>query len=234
VERPPTSCEGFPGEDAGGLLSSGLLGGGCGLRRRSVARRGGGRGPPRGRRSVPRSPVEKGAAHHVGPFPRDPDRGTDHGRIWAPDPILPPIGIGQGTTLFSLEAASPPPIPARQPGRRRRLVNAVTPHHLLSFTPYIDALMAGRGRHIRRRGIGGRGPQEGGRGTTAIPASGTSSHGEAPATDRGQGTVAPRGRGAILQPAQAAGANAPDRARGAGPGRGRGRDGGPAWRCVAC
>jgi hypothetical protein len=87
--------------------------------------------------------------------------------------------------------------------------------------------MAGRGHHIRRRGIGGRGPQVGGRGTAATLAPNSGSHGEAPATDRGRETLTPRGRGANPQPAQVAGADAPDRARGAGPGRGRGRVGGP-------
>jgi hypothetical protein len=47
VEGTPASCEGFPGEDAGGFPPSGLLSGGSGLRRRSVALRGGGRGPSR-------------------------------------------------------------------------------------------------------------------------------------------------------------------------------------------
>jgi hypothetical protein len=98
-----------------------------------------------------------------------------------------PIGLGQGEIVSpSPNTVPPPPNPVHQPGRRRRLVNAVTPQHILSSTPYRDALMAGRGPHIRRQGIGGRGPQVGGRGTTDAPASGTDSHGEAPATDHGQ------------------------------------------------
>jgi hypothetical protein len=53
VEGPPTSCEGFPGEDPGGFLSTGLLSGGRRLRRRSVARSGGRRCPARSGSSAP-------------------------------------------------------------------------------------------------------------------------------------------------------------------------------------
>jgi hypothetical protein len=50
----------------------------------------------------------------------------------------------------------PPPQVSASSGCRRRLVNATIPQHLLSPTPYRDALMARRGR-VRRRGQEGRG-----------------------------------------------------------------------------
>jgi hypothetical protein len=98
------------------------------------------------------------------------DCGTGPRRSRDPDPVRQSssIGICQGQAASQSPIATPPPPnPAQQPRRRRRLVNAVTPQHLLSSAPYRDALMAGRGRHVCRRGIGGRSPQVGGRGTAA-------------------------------------------------------------------
>jgi hypothetical protein len=94
-------------------------------------------------------------------------------RVGGPDlaqeGTLPPVcdPIGQGpVTLSPVPAQSrlslfpsclPPPQDHLPPsGRRRRLVNATVPQHLLSPTPYRDALMAGRGR-FHRRGQEGRG-----------------------------------------------------------------------------
>jgi hypothetical protein len=54
----------------------------------------------------------------------------------------------EATVLPTVPSSSPPPFLL---GCRRRLVNATVPPHLLSATPYRDALMAGRGR-VRRRG----------------------------------------------------------------------------------
>nr|CAB3466853.1 unnamed protein product [Digitaria exilis] len=81
--------------------------------------------------------------------------------------------------------------------RRRHLVNVAVPQHLLSSTPYRDALMAGRGPSFRRRGQGGRGPQ-GGR---AAPAAGQPrATGDQGDSARGRGALAQRGRGAAVLP----------------------------------
>jgi hypothetical protein len=110
-------------------------------------------------------------------------------------------------------SSSPPPGTSSTPRCRRRLVNATVPLHLLSTTPYRNALMAGRGR-FRRRGLEGRG-------ATAHP----QAAGDQADQTRRHGV--PRGRGAVAQPL-GDGDRKPTGERGmsawgAEPGRGRSR-----------
>jgi hypothetical protein len=86
------------------------------------------------------------------PYRKQPGSGSlfSTGPSRAPPP-------GDSATSPSAPPSTPPaPAPVPPPGRRRRLVNTTVPLHLLSTTPYRDALMAGRGR-FRRRGLEGRG-----------------------------------------------------------------------------
>jgi hypothetical protein len=92
--------------------------------------------------------------------------------------------------------------------RRRRLVNSTIPRHLLSPTPYRDALMAGRGR-FRRRGQEGRGAP------AAQPAGERADLVRCRGVPRGRGTTALQGDGDRMECGEAA--------RGAGSGHGRGR-----------
>jgi hypothetical protein len=91
-----------------------------------------------------------------------PDPVLTGARVGRPDPaqagtllpVLAPIGREPDAPKQVTNQTRPPPHPSTPPtppsARRRRLANAMVPHHLLSPTPYRDALMAGRGRFHRR------------------------------------------------------------------------------------
>jgi hypothetical protein len=145
VERTFAAHKKFTGCQAGGLFAAGVQdGGGAG-----------------------------GASGSDGSFP---DPVLTGARVGRPDlaqagtllPVLAPIGQEPDAPKQVTNQTRPPPHPSTLPpphpstpptprsDRRRRLVNATVPHHLLSPTPYRDAMMAGRGR-FHRRGQEGRG-----------------------------------------------------------------------------